>query len=51
MVKYFHIKPDMMNLIEEKMVKNLKHIVIGEIFLNRKPTAYALRSRIDIWTS
>jgi hypothetical protein len=31
------------------MGKNLKYIVKGEIFLNRIPMAYALRSRIDKW--
>ena len=38
-----------MNLIEEKVGKNLEHIDTGEIFLNRTPMAYALRSRIDKW--
>jgi hypothetical protein len=46
-IKDRHIKPDMMNLIEEKVGKNLKYIGTGEDFLNRTPIAYALRSRID----
>jgi hypothetical protein len=29
--------------------KSLEHMGIGEIFLNRTPIAYALRSRIDKW--
>ena len=29
------------------MRKSLKHTDTGEIFLNRTPTAYVLRSRID----
>jgi hypothetical protein len=29
--------------------KTLKHMGMGEIFLNRTPIAYALRSRIDKW--
>jgi hypothetical protein len=44
-----HIKTDMMNLIEEKVGKNLEHIGRGEIFLNRMLMAYALRSTIDKW--
>jgi hypothetical protein len=27
--------------------KSLKHMVTGEIFLNRTPIAYALKSKID----
>jgi hypothetical protein len=34
-----HIKQDMLNLIEEKVGKNLKHIGTGENFLNRTPMA------------
>ena len=44
-----HIKPDTLNLIEEKMGKNLELICTGGNFLNRTPMAYALRSRIDKW--
>jgi hypothetical protein len=29
--------------------KSLEHIGTGEIFLNRTPTAYALRAKIDKW--
>jgi hypothetical protein len=36
-----------MNLIEEKLVKNLKHMGMGEKFLNRTPTTYDIRSRIN----
>jgi len=42
-----HIKPDTLKLIEEKVGESLEHIGTGEIFLNRIPMAYALRSRID----
>ena len=31
------------------MGKTLKHMGTGEIFLNRTPMAYALRSTIDKW--
>jgi hypothetical protein len=42
------MKPDTLNLIEEKVGKSLKHMGTGEIFLNRTMT-YALRARIDKW--
>ena len=48
-IKDFHLKPDTLNLIEEKVGKVLEHMVRGENFLNTTPMAYALRSRIDKW--
>jgi len=48
-VKDHHIKPDTLKLIEEEVGKNLDHMGTGEIFLNKTPMAYALRSRIDKW--
>ena len=48
-IKDLHIKPDTLKLIEEKVGKSLEHMGTGEIFLNRTPIAYALRSRIDKW--
>jgi hypothetical protein len=42
-------KPDILNLIEEKMGKSLKLIDTGQNFLNQTPMAQALRSRIDKW--
>jgi hypothetical protein len=42
--KGLHIKPDTHKLIEKKVGKSLGHIGTGEIFLNRTPIAYALRS-------
>jgi len=44
-----HKKPDTLKLKEEKVEKNLEHIDTGEIFFNRTPMAYALRSRINKW--
>jgi hypothetical protein len=38
-----------LNLIEEKVGKNLKHISTGENFLNRTPMVRALRFIIDKW--
>ena len=48
-IKDLHIKPETLKLIEEKVGKSLKHIGIGEIFLNRIPMACTIRSRIDKW--
>ena len=42
----FNIKPDRLDLIEEKVEKNLELIGTGG---NRTPMAYALRSKIDKW--
>ena len=48
-IQDLHIKPDTLNLIDEKMRKSLKHIAIGENFLNRTPMSQAPRSSIDKW--
>jgi len=45
-VKGIHIKPDTLKLKGEKVVKNLEYMSTGEIFLNRTPMAFALRSKI-----
>jgi len=47
-IKDLHIKPDTMNLIEEKVGKNLECIGTGENFLNRKNTN-GLGSKIKNW--
>ena len=46
-IKDLNIKPDTLNLIEEKVGKNLKHMGTGENVLNKTPAAQALRSTID----
>ena len=48
-IKDHHINPDTLKLIEKKVRKSLEHMGTEEIFLNRTPTDYALRSRIDKW--
>ena len=48
-IKELNIKPDTLNLIEEKVGKSLEPIGTGGNFLNRTPMAHALRSRIDKW--
>jgi hypothetical protein len=48
-IKDFNIKPDTLNVIEEKVGKSLKLIGTGGNVLNRTPMAHALRSRIDKW--
>jgi hypothetical protein len=45
-IKDFHIKPDTLKLIEEKVGKSLEHMGTGENFLNRTPMAFTLRSTI-----
>ena len=46
-IKDFNIKPDTLNLKEEKAGKSLELIGTGGNFLNRIPMAHALR--IDKW--
>ena len=48
-IKDLNIKPDTLNLIEEKVGKSLELIGTGRNFLNRTPMAQALRSRTDKW--
>ena len=48
-VKDLHIRPDTLNLKEEKVGKGLEHIGTGENFLDRTPMARALRSTVDKW--
>jgi hypothetical protein len=48
-IKDLNIKPNSLNLREEKVEKSLEHIGTGEIFLSRTPMAQALRSTIDKW--
>jgi hypothetical protein len=47
--KEFHIKPETLKLIEEKVGKNLEDMGTGGKFLNRTAMACAVRSSIDIW--
>ena len=46
-IKDLHIKPDVLNLIEEKVGNSLEHMGTGETFLKRAPMAQALRSTIN----
>jgi hypothetical protein len=48
-IKDRNIKPDTLNLREEKVGKSLELIGTGGNFLNRIPVTHALRSRIDKW--
>jgi hypothetical protein len=48
-IKDFHIKPDMLNLIVEKVGKSLEHFGTGENLLNRTLMAQALRSTTEKW--
>jgi hypothetical protein len=46
-IKDLNIKPDKLKLIEKKLRNSLEHIGKGDNFLNRPPTAQALRSTIN----
>ena len=46
-IKDLHIKPETLKLIEEKVGKSLEHRDTRGKFLNTRPVAYSLRSRID----
>ena len=48
-IKDLNIKPDTLNLVEEKLGRSLELIGTVGNCLNRIPMAYALRSRIDKW--
>jgi hypothetical protein len=48
-IKDLNIKAYTLNLVEEKVEKNLELIGRGRNFLNRTPMAHVLRSRIDNW--
>jgi hypothetical protein len=48
-IRDLNIKPDTLNLIEEKIGKSLEFIGPGGNFLNRTPMVHALISRIDKW--
>ena len=47
-IKEFHIKPETLKLMKEKVGKSLKDIGTGEKFLNRTMSC-AVRSRMDKW--
>jgi hypothetical protein len=48
-IKELHIKPETLQLIEEKVGKSLEDIGTGKKFLNITTMACAVRSRIDKW--
>ena len=48
-IKELNIKPDTLNLIEEKLGKSLELIGTGGKFLKRTRMVQALRSRIEQW--
>ena len=48
-IKDFNIKPDTLNLIEEKVVNSHEHIGTGDNFLKRMPIVNALRSTDNKW--
>ena len=49
MTKDLDIKPETLNLIEEKVRNSLECIGTGDTFLNRIPVLQALQSTINKW--
>jgi hypothetical protein len=50
-IKDLHIKPDTLNLIEEKVGKSLELIGAGQNFLNRAPMAHTLKMTMNSFIS
>jgi hypothetical protein len=48
-IKEFHVKPETLKLIEEKVGKSFKDVGTGGKFLNITAMACTVRSRIDKW--
>ena len=48
-IKDLNIKPNTLNLLEEKVGKSLELIGTGGNFLKRTSMAHTLQSRIDKW--
>ena len=48
-IKDLNIKPDTLNVIEEKVGKSLELIGTGENMLKRTPMTHDLKTRIDKW--
>jgi hypothetical protein len=48
-IKGLNRKPDIVNLLREKVGRSLEPIGRGGNFLNRTPMAHALRSKIGKW--
>jgi hypothetical protein len=48
-IKHLHIKPNALNLIEEKVGKDLIHMDTEKMFLRRASLAYALISSTNKW--
>jgi hypothetical protein len=48
-MKDLNIKPDTLNLVEEKLGDSFECIDTGRNFLNRTPMGEALRSTTDKW--
>jgi hypothetical protein len=48
-IKGFHIKPETLKLIEEKVGESFEYMNTGENILNRTAMACAVRLRINKW--
>ena len=48
-IKDLKIRPETLQLIEEKVGPNLQFVGLGSDFLNRTPIAQEIKSRINNW--
>jgi hypothetical protein len=48
-IKNLNVKPDTLNLIEQKVGNSLELLGTGDNFLSRTPITHALRSRSNKW--
>jgi hypothetical protein len=48
-IKDLNIKPETLNLVQERAGNILEHVVMKNNFLNRTQMAQQLRERIDKW--
>jgi hypothetical protein len=48
-IKEFHIRPETLKFIQEKVKESLENLGTGENFLNRTAMACVVISRIDKW--
>jgi hypothetical protein len=48
-IKNLNIKPETLNLIEEKVRNSLEHIVTEDNYLSKTPIKQALISKINKW--
>lgn len=48
-IKDINLKPDTLNLIEERLGNSHEHITTGDSFMNKTPVLQALSSTVNKW--